>query len=140
MVDGFTLWLKHPITGIGYNRVREYKALENIDPSTAISHSASAYHSFWVTILATTGIIGVILFGLVYAQLMQRNSFFFFSLLFAGIIGIFDNVIFQPLFIASLVVLSSIYREEYKIIWRKLRLANHVKTPEEGSPSASTQD
>ena len=104
--NGPRAWMSHPIFGIGYNRVAEYKqSLPRVYGQKITSnHSSSAFHSFWLTQLATTGIIG---FGLLigaYVLLMKRNLYWALALTIPALVGLLDNVVFHP-FILTLFIL-----------------------------------
>jgi O-antigen ligase len=55
--EGLTLFTKHPIFGIGYNNISEFR--ENKNPS---SHANSGFDGSILTLLISTGIIGTTLF------------------------------------------------------------------------------
>jgi O-antigen ligase len=104
--EGIHAWSTSPIIGIGYNRVSEYKRHLNAKSTTTVSnHADSAFHSFWVTQLATTGIGGVALLLGCMGLLIRWRSELFYPLLWVSIIGVFDNVVFHPLVVISFVLL-----------------------------------
>lgn len=96
--NGLRAWIAHPIFGIGYNRVAEYKqSLPRVyGKDVSSNHSTSAFHSFWLTQLATTGIIGFALLAGVYILAMKRSLYWALALSIPAIIGILDNVVFHP--------------------------------------------
>ncbi|MEI7653105.1 MAG: O-antigen ligase family protein [bacterium] len=106
MREGIRAWSTSPLIGIGYNRVSEYKRHLNAKSTTTVSnHADSAFHSFWVTQLATTGIIGVALLLVSMWLMIRWRSELFYPLLWVSIIGVFDNVVFHPLVVISFVLL-----------------------------------
>lgn len=104
--EGIRAWSTSPFIGIGYNRVSEYKRHLNEKSTTTVSnHADSAFHSFWVTQLATTGVIGVTLLLVSMWLLIRWRSELFYPLLWVSIVGVFDNVVFHPLVVISFVLL-----------------------------------
>ncbi len=104
--EGIRAWQSSPLIGIGYNRVSEYKRHLNAKSTTTVSnHADSAFHSFWVTQLVTTGVVGL---GLLIAglwRLILWRKELVYPLLWVSIIGVFDNVVFHPLVVISFVLL-----------------------------------
>jgi O-antigen ligase len=96
--NGFRAWMSHPIFGIGYNRVAEYKqSMPRIyGKEVVVNHSSSAFHSFWLTQLATTGIVGFVLLVSGYVLVMKRSIGWFLALTIPALVGILDNVVFHP--------------------------------------------
>ena len=104
--EGIRAWSTSPFVGIGYNRVSEYKRHLNAKSTTTVSnHADSAFHSFWVTQLATTGVIGVTLLLVSMLLLIRWRIELFYPVLWVSIIGVFDNVVFHPLVVISFVLL-----------------------------------
>lgn len=95
---GLRAWMNQPVFGFGFNRVAEYKTHhpEIYGKEIATSHAASAFHSFWVTQLATTGIVGVLLLIYWYTLAMRKSEMWFLVLVPPALIGLFDNVFFHP--------------------------------------------
>lgn len=103
---GLRAFLKHPIWGIGFNRVSEYKIRSivsqvNFDTN---NHSNSAFHSFWVTILATGGLIGLVLVGIFVYFVLSQFSNISYILFIPAFIGLFDNNLFHPLALFPLLI------------------------------------
>lgn len=106
---GLMVWRQHPIVGIGYNRIPQYKkttTVEKYASYTDANHASSAYHSFWVTQLATTGILGVMILLAVLLMISLRYPLMTFAFAVPSIIGIFDNVLFHPFVLVLLIVTS----------------------------------
>jgi len=99
--NGFRAWMSHPIFGIGYNRVAEYKqSLPHVYGEKITSnHSSSAFHSFWLTHLATTGIVGFVLLIGAYLLAMRRSINWALALSVPALVGLLDNVVFHPFII-----------------------------------------
>jgi O-antigen ligase len=104
--NGLRAWITHPIFGIGYNRVAEYKqSLPRVyGKDVSSNHSSSAFHSFWLTQLATTGVVGFALLAGVYILAMKRSMYWALALSIPAIVGLLDNVVFHP-FVLTLFIL-----------------------------------
>lgn len=104
--NGFRAWLSSPIFGIGYNRVGEYKKTRPsiYGSNVIINHSSSAFHSFWLTQLAMTGVVGFSLLAGAYLLAMRKNILWALTLTIPTLVGILDNVVFHP-FVLMLFVL-----------------------------------
>lgn len=92
MVDyqlGLNWWQKKPIFGWGYNRIRYLK-------KDLFSHSGASFHSSFLIILVTAGLIGLILFILTLAKIVKGNQQAIFYLLFLIICSLTDNVLLHP--------------------------------------------
>lgn len=122
IVAGLTAFIKNPLWGIGYNRVREFKESSKFPrynrdtqvPSSKLkqetefpiaNHAGSAYHSFWVTQLATTGVIGFGLLLWFFAELFRKKLWFAPIFFIPAFIGLFDNTIFHPFVMLVMIVI-----------------------------------
>lgn len=93
---GFRLFLKKPFLGYGYNRLKYVRGI----PS---SNAGSAFSSSYLTMLVSSGIMGLIsLMGLM-RFLWKKQKKSRALLIFLGIVSLFDNVIFHP-FVIFLVI------------------------------------
>jgi len=103
--EGIAAWLTSPIIGIGYGRVAEYKSqLSQYRGISADNHANSAFHSFWVTQLATTGIVGCGLLVYLILKLIIWKKELVYPLIWVSIIGVFDNVVFHPLVLLTFIL------------------------------------
>ena len=86
--EGLALFLKKPILGYGYNRLRYARGIED-------SHAAS-FSSSYMTILASSGILG--LFGLLglFGEVWKSKKGFRPILLFLAVVSLADNVLLHP--------------------------------------------
>lgn len=93
-----SLWRKSPIIGLGYNRIRYVKKKENIaDPiSIYAAHSGASFHSSYLIILVTSGIVGLMFFFGVLFKLAVFGDISKYYVLFLGIFSLFDNIILHP--------------------------------------------
>lgn len=96
--EGFSLFIKKPLFGYGFNRLKYIRNL-------FYSNSGSSFSSSYITIATSSGIIGIIgLIGLilyVWKKYKQSRDL----IIFIGIISIFDNVILHPFIIFLLISL-----------------------------------
>ena len=98
----FNLFLKKPIIGYGYNRLRYVR-------SRSISHAGASFSSSYLTILVSSGIAGLI--GLISTMrliwIRKKNARTL--LLFLTTVSLFDNVLLHPfiLFISGVLLILS---------------------------------
>lgn len=86
------LWLKKPIFGYGYNHIRDIKNTNQpID-----NHAGASFHSSFLNILVTGGIIGLVAYLFFLYQLfwLRTNGKYFG--IFLIIMSCFDNVLLHP--------------------------------------------
>jgi hypothetical protein len=88
-IQGITLWKNKPLIGYGYNRIRYVKNSDSL-------HSGAGYSSSFLTILVSSGILGLISFIWVLWSLGKLNKFAPVLMIFVSIISLFDNVILHP--------------------------------------------
>ncbi|MCA9371298.1 O-antigen ligase family protein [Candidatus Woesebacteria bacterium] len=101
----------HMFTGIGYNHIRaektHYETAVTVVPFNP-SHSGGSFHSSFVIVAVTGGIIGLILFlsALVKTAVMVPKVWPL--IVFLSVISIFDNVLLHPL-VLSLLPISAAF-------------------------------
>lgn len=83
------VWQKSPFVGIGYNRIRYIK-------KDLISHSGASFHSSFMIVLATTGIIGFFLFLFSLTKMIGYSLFAPFFLIFVSLVSLGDNSFLHP--------------------------------------------
>ena len=83
------VWQKSPLFGVGYNRIRYIK-------KDLISHSGASFHSSFMIILSTTGIIGFCLFLFSLTKMVGYNLYAPFFLVFVSLISLGDNSFLHP--------------------------------------------
>lgn len=96
-IQGITIWKNKPLIGYGYNRIRYVKNSDSL-------HSGAGYSSSFLTILVSSGILGLISFIWVLWSLRKINKFAPVLLIFVSIISLFDNVILHPFIMFLLLV------------------------------------
>ncbi len=94
-----SIWQKSPVTGIGFNHIRfekdsyeENPIAEKFNPS----HASSSFHSSFLMILVTGGIIGLGLFLWLLRNAAGINAFAFYSVIFLSVFSLFDNLLLHP--------------------------------------------
>jgi hypothetical protein len=86
---GLSLWKNKPILGYGYNRIRYIKKSDSL-------HSGASFSSSFLTILVSSGILGLLGFFEVLGRLGKINKTSQYLVIFLGIISLFDNVLLHP--------------------------------------------
>ncbi|CAN5135430.1 hypothetical protein BH09PAT2_BH09PAT2_09240 [soil metagenome] len=106
------IWKKSPITGIGYNHIRYEKdkylaepIMEEFNPS----HASASFHSSFLMILVTSGIVGLALFIWMLYQFGRENEFAKYSIIFLSVLSLTDNVLLHPLVLFLLFILVPLY-------------------------------
>ena len=95
-IEGVQLWVKHPILGIGYNRIRYEKANLGMAGKYDVSHAAASYHSSFVTILVAGGVWGLGgMLGMLW-MLGKISTPSFYYILFLSILSAGDNALLHP--------------------------------------------
>ncbi len=87
--EGIDLWKNKPLIGYGYNRIRYIKNSDSL-------HSGATYSSSFLTILVSSGILGLISFIWVLWSLRKSNKIAPILLIFLSIVSLFDNVLLHP--------------------------------------------
>ncbi len=110
MVDyqnGFFLWKKNPLFGLGYNRLRYLK-----EGQVLSSHSAASFHSSFLVILVTGGIFGLVFFVLGLIELIKISQFSRWLIIFLSLASLADNILLYPfiLFLLFNLILISSFR------------------------------
>lgn len=95
----FKIWQKSPVVGIGYNHIRAEKdkyeeepLIEKYNPS----HASASFHSSFLIVLVTSGIIGLLLFCIMLWQLSQVHLFAYYGVIFLSVYSLTDNVLLHP--------------------------------------------
>lgn len=96
MQEGIRVWQQNPILGVGYNHIRYAREVKQEDMTKDLSHSDASFHSSFLVILVTGGIIGlVLLFGGLY-ELSRVSKYGLYSVVFVGFASLADNVLLHP--------------------------------------------
>ncbi len=95
----FNLWSKKPVIGYGYNRIRYVKELSDIS-----SHAGASFHSSFLVILVTSGVVGLVLFIASLVQLSVISGGFIY-VFFLSIVSLADNVLLHPMILFLFLIL-----------------------------------
>jgi len=107
---GIVLWQKKPLFGFGYNRIRFAKEQSSLISADDRSHSLSSYHSSFLIILVTTGIIGLAGTIFLIVQLFAKYPRIRIYLLYVLTMSLFDNVLLHALVILPFIfIVTSSY-------------------------------
>ena len=93
--QAIAIWQKSPIVGIGYNHIRAEKNLSfhGFDVGLLDSHAGASFHSSFLMILATGGIIGFTLFSIGVFQALKGRKKLYPLMVFLFVLSLFDNVL-----------------------------------------------
>jgi len=89
---GIRIWKAAPIEGHGYNHLRYVKEQMNLLHLDDRSHSASSFHSSYLIILASTGVIGLGLFLWSLYSIFHKKQVMVYGV-FLSVMSVFDNVL-----------------------------------------------
>ncbi|MFA5136680.1 MAG: O-antigen ligase family protein [Patescibacteria group bacterium] len=118
-LEGTRMWLKYPIFGVGYNRIRYAKANLGLTGKYDSSHAASSYHSTFVTVLTASGIPGLLLFFLLLITLARISPASSIYMLFLCILSLGDNVLIHPFMLFY--YLKLLVYESSNLLWSNAR-------------------
>jgi len=103
------LWRKSPIFGIGYNHIRYAKIKANIQQDNlAINHAGASFHSSFLIMLVSGGVIGLILFIYILYQLAITSRLSLILILFLSLLSLSDNIILHPFVLILFLTISSL--------------------------------
>lgn len=114
--EGISLWLRQPFLGVGYNRIRYKKAELGLALEYGSSHAAANYHSSFVTMLASGGIVGLALFLIVLLSLAEVSGTAGYYILFLSIISLGDNALLHPFMLYLLLRLIALERRQSSLV------------------------
>ncbi|QQS43703.1 O-antigen ligase family protein [Candidatus Roizmanbacteria bacterium] len=110
------IWRKNPVAGIGYNHIRYEKDIYEeqlfYGPYNP-SHGSTAFHSSFLVILVTGGVIGLGLYIWMLISLARTSEFMMFGIVLLSVISVFDNVLLHP-FLLFLLFLLEGYRKSHR--------------------------
>ncbi|MCX7996768.1 MAG: O-antigen ligase family protein [Patescibacteria group bacterium] len=101
--QGIALWLAHPIAGVGYNRIGSFKTTESA-PGSQRNNAANSFHATYLTVLATSGIVGLLLFANLLLTLARLHGYTNTVVIFLGILSLFDNMLLHPFVLIGLAI------------------------------------
>jgi O-antigen ligase len=92
---GLNLFLKNPLIGVGYNRIRYFKP-----PDTSLirglSHAGASFHSSYLIVAVTSGVVGLGAFLYWFWLTGRMSDFALVSGVFISVYSLFDNIILHP--------------------------------------------
>ncbi|NTU46683.1 O-antigen ligase family protein [Candidatus Roizmanbacteria bacterium] len=95
--ESLAIFSQHFLIGIGYNHVRDSKPYANeIGTSNIVSHAGSAFHSSFLTILVTTGVLGFLLFIVSLGEIAKTSFFASLAVIFLSCLSVTDNILLHP--------------------------------------------
>lgn len=105
---GITIAQKKPILGYGYNRIRYAKEKLDLAKIDDRSHAVSSFHSSFLIILVTTGIVGLALSLLLLFQYGMHNRVFMPILLYICSMSLFDNVLLHAFVLLPIILIGAL--------------------------------
>ncbi len=106
-LQGLAISTINPVSGIGYNHIGSIKRIQTA-PGVQINYAASSFHSSFLVILATTGIIGLLLFIKWLQAVMSINKYFLASGVFLIVVSLFDNMLLHPFVLFAWLYIGSV--------------------------------
>lgn len=105
---GITIAQKKPILGYGYNRIRYAKEKLDLAKIDDRSHAVSSFHSSFLIILVTTGIVGFVLSLFLLFQYGMHNRAFMPILLYICSMSLFDNVLLHAFVLLPVILIGAL--------------------------------
>jgi hypothetical protein len=108
---GWQIAKKNLVSGIGYNHIRFEKDKLSDEPLTEIfnpSHSSASFHSSFMIVLVTGGLIGLACYLLWLVEIGRLSAYHTYMVLFLSLSSIGDNVLLHP-FIMFLFPVLGVY-------------------------------
>ncbi len=116
--EGLTLASKNLLFGIGYNHIRYAKDQESLKGQEQ-SHAGASFHSSYLIVLTTSGIVGLALFLLTLIKLGSISEAAKYYTIFLAVFSLFDNILLYPLVtILFFTLLAREVQENKKVIFR----------------------
>ncbi len=108
--EGWKVFASNPIFGAGYGRLRYYREQTTRlrDEGLAESHAGASFHSSYMTLLASTGVIGLILFTFSLYLLSRKSKYLTYGVSFLAVAAIGDNVLLHPIPMILLLLLAAV--------------------------------
>lgn len=109
--EALEIWTHSPIFGVGYNHIRYVRSSKpDSEVVAGVSHAESAFHSSFLVILVSGGIIGLVLFIYVLFALATMSQYSMYAVIFLSFSSLTDNVILHPfiLFFSLLLIALSV--------------------------------
>lgn len=108
--EGYRIWHNHPILGIGYNHIRDYKSTGFLRRAQidGYDHAGASFHNSFLMIAVTLGIVGLMVVLGMLGTLWQTAPYLRPYLAFISIYSLSDNILLLPpvLLMLSLILLA----------------------------------
>jgi len=91
-------WSHSPVKGVGYNRIRYTRAQSDFSSEVdkENNHAGASYHSTFLVVLVTGGVIGLIFFIYLLVSFTKLSSTTLWSTVFLSLLSLTDNVLLHP--------------------------------------------
>ena len=99
--EGLKNWYKNPLFGVGYNHLKSVNKIQSVYPE----HASSAYPSSFITVLATSGLIGLLFFIFALKNLWNYSKMSRYFILFLSVFSLMDNILLHPFILFLLLFL-----------------------------------
>ena len=104
---GLQIWQEKPFFGFGYNRIRYAKEQLNLVSADDRSHSLSSFHSSFLMVLVTTGIVGFGLFVALIISFYKKYPALRVYIIYILTMSLFDNVLLHVLVVLPLIFIAT---------------------------------
>jgi O-antigen ligase len=96
--EALITWEKNPIIGVGYNRIRYSRPASEFSSQTDLkeNHAGASYHSSFLIILVSGGVIGLGVFIWLLFEIARLNIFARNGVIFLSLLSLTDNVLLHP--------------------------------------------
>ena len=107
--NGLKIFKKYPLFGIGYNRIRYVKKDMGLlsDVDFDVTHSGASFHSSFLVMLVTGGMVGLAFFLVLLVKLSREVPNGGIYLGFLGLLSFFDNILLHPFILFLLFLMFS---------------------------------
>ena len=99
--EGLKNWYKNPLFGVGYNHLKSVNKILSVYPE----HASSAYPSSFITVLATSGLVGLFFFVFALKNLWNYSKMSRYFILFLSVFSLMDNILLHPFILFLLLFL-----------------------------------
>lgn len=104
---GISLWQEKPLFGFGYNRIRFAKEQHGLAVRDDRSHSLASFHSSFLIILVSTGLIGFAAYLFLLIRLFRSYANLRVYLVYLIIMSLFDNIALHVLVLLPFMFLAA---------------------------------
>ncbi|MEI6532816.1 MAG: O-antigen ligase family protein [Candidatus Roizmanbacteria bacterium] len=112
--EGIRVWNTSQIIGIGYNRIGAEKHIQGDTTTTLTNNARASFHSSFIIILVTTGIMGLVWCCLLLYRISKTTKFVSIIIMYVSVYSLFDNIMLHSMVI--LYVFMIVLSEQKRII------------------------